>query len=296
VASNAQLPGATRAPLQTTGTHWTSDDIGPEWVDGRDRMDRMLSPFGQRLLKAAQLEDGHAVLDVGCGTGSTTLAAWHRVAPTGAVTGIDLAPTMLAAARTRLDALAPSNRVNLIQADAGDHPFASASFDVVLSRFGAGHFPHPATAFSNLRRTLRPDGRLVFTEWADRTDNEWMTLVEDVALRVLGPLPGHHRPEHHPRFATPARLHATLRQAGFETTVTTVSERVYIGETVADVLDWFLGLPDAKFLALVSRNSSKRYLDVLAEELDRRRTNHGVHLGATALLIDATPTRRSTPP
>src|SRR3982750_2779695 len=82
VANHERRPGTTRAPqMQTKGTHWTSDDIGPEWVDGQDRMDRMLAPFGQRLLEAAELEGGHVVLDVGCGTGSTTLAAWQRVAP-----------------------------------------------------------------------------------------------------------------------------------------------------------------------------------------------------------------------
>src|SRR4051812_26985691 len=110
-----------------TDTEWTSHHVVPEWVDGQDRMDRMLAPFGERLLAAAGLAAGDIVLDIGCGTGSTTLAAWQQVAPTGSVTGVDIAPAMLAAARRRLDMKDPRSSVRLVRADAGTYPFRPAS-------------------------------------------------------------------------------------------------------------------------------------------------------------------------
>jgi ubiquinone/menaquinone biosynthesis C-methylase UbiE len=274
-----------------THTAWTSDELAAEWIDEKDRMDSMLAPFGKRLLAAAQLGCGAAVLDVGCGTGSTTLAAWKRVAPTGMVTGVDIAAVMLATAQRRLDRHDPSSRVRLICADAGTHPFQQGSFDVVLSRFGVGHFADPRAAFDNLRSALRPDGRLVFTEWADRASNEWMTLVEDVARRVLGPLPGHHRPDHHRQFSTATRLRSTLEEAGFDPAVTAVRDRVPVGDSVSDVINWFRTLPDAKFLNHVGPDQSNRYLNALAEELALRSDDRGVQLGATAWLVEARPSR-----
>src|SRR4051794_35513680 len=97
-----------RIIVTSTGSsdRWWHDTVLPEWVDGQDRMDRMLAPFGERLLCAAELRPGEHVLDVGCGTGSTTIAAHHAVGAAGHVTGVDISPLMLAAAQGRLDARA----------------------------------------------------------------------------------------------------------------------------------------------------------------------------------------------
>jgi ubiquinone/menaquinone biosynthesis C-methylase UbiE len=82
-------------------------------------MERALAPFGQHMLDHVALLTGEEVLDVGCGTGGATLAAWHRVAPTGRVTGVDISAAMLETARARAyyDA-GPDGRIIWLQADA----------------------------------------------------------------------------------------------------------------------------------------------------------------------------------
>jgi ubiquinone/menaquinone biosynthesis C-methylase UbiE len=120
---------------------WTSPDkrVAAKWIDERDRTDRMLLPFGQRVLDIAALVPGERVLDIGCGSGATTLAAWQRVAPDGNVTGVDISPVMLDLARTRVrDVAAPS--VAWLEADVETYPFPGDRADVAISRFALGHF------------------------------------------------------------------------------------------------------------------------------------------------------------
>src|SRR3954451_2263240 len=113
---------------QKVSTDWTDDDsVASEWVDEQRRMDRMLAPFGDLVLEAAGLRQGERVLDVGCGTGSVTAAAWEAVTPSGVVTGIDVSPAMLAAACDRLSHC--GDGVRLICADAGTYSFPRASVD-----------------------------------------------------------------------------------------------------------------------------------------------------------------------
>src|SRR4051794_39843037 len=113
-------PDASASPT----ARWTAvdqpSDLAAEWIDGRERMDRMLAPFGARLLDRAALMPGERVLDIGCGTGATTAAAWSRVAPTGSVLGIDVNADMLTAAHRRLATLAATG-VRLLHADAQTH-------------------------------------------------------------------------------------------------------------------------------------------------------------------------------
>src|SRR3954471_18448859 len=149
-----------------------------------DRMGSMLAPFGDRMLARPHLQPGQSVLDIGCGTAATTLAAWTTVAPAGRVIGIDISRRMLHAARLRATAV-PGHRISFICADAQTHRFEPGQADVAISRFGVEHFRDPGAAFTNIAAGLRPNGRLVVTEWADPADNEWMTIADAVGARVL---------------------------------------------------------------------------------------------------------------
>ena len=99
------------------------------------------------------------VLDLGCGTGSLTLLAaelGHRVA------GIDIAPAMVAAARTKLASAGASATVEL--GDAADPPGDAGTYDVVLARHVLWALPDPSAALARWVRLLRPGGRLVLVE------------------------------------------------------------------------------------------------------------------------------------
>lgn len=110
--------------------------------------------WGPVLCEAAGIRPGQRVLDVACGTGALTQAAAERVGPGGAVTGLDANPEMLAVARRKLPGIAWRD------GRAESLPFADASFDAVVSQFGLMFFDDRVAALREMRRVLRPGGRL----------------------------------------------------------------------------------------------------------------------------------------
>ncbi len=110
--------------------------------------------WGAIVSDAARLQAGQRVLDVACGTGALTCVAAERVAPRGAVVGLDANPAMLAVARRKPAA------IEWRDGRAESLPFADASFDAVVSQFGLMFFDDKVGAFREMRRVLRPGGRL----------------------------------------------------------------------------------------------------------------------------------------
>ncbi|NRQ39133.1 methyltransferase domain-containing protein [Nonomuraea sp. NN258] len=135
---------------------------GAAWAAGRStgHEDGERAELGDRLLDAARIGSRDRVLDVGCGTGATTLGAARR-AHAGLAVGADLSAPMLERAR-RAAAGAGVSNVAFEQADAQTHPFPEHGFDVVVSQYGVMFFADPVAAFANLGRALRPGGRLAF--------------------------------------------------------------------------------------------------------------------------------------
>lgn len=134
------------------------------WATGDyDQMARIegLYVTGERLVHAAEVTSIDQVLDVACGTGNATLPA----ALTGAkVTGLDLAPEMLAAATKR--AANVGCDIHWQEGDAEALPFDNGTFDVVLASFGAMFAPRHEVVADELARVLRPGGRLAMSNWA----------------------------------------------------------------------------------------------------------------------------------
>ena len=119
-----------------------------------------LQIVGESLAEAADVRAGEHVLDVAAGNGNATLAAARRFAH---VTSTDYVPALLekGAARAKAEGLAVTYRV----ADAEELPFADASFDVVLSTFGAMFAPRPARTADEMLRVVRPGGRIGLANW-----------------------------------------------------------------------------------------------------------------------------------
>jgi SAM-dependent methyltransferase len=105
--------------------------------------------------------------------------------------------------------------VEFIRADAQVHPFAAASFDLVVSRFGVMFFADPAAAFANLHRATAPGGRFAALVWQPLADNEWLrTLREAVALGGTLPDPGACTPGPF-GLSDPAHTRGVMETAGF---------------------------------------------------------------------------------
>ena len=156
------------------------------WITHADRYDRQLEPFGREVLAAAGLAEGERVLDVGCGSGWTTLEAGRAVGEGGTATGVDISAPLLALGRERAAAEGLGN-VDFVEADAQEHAFAPASYDAVISRFGVMFFADPQAAFANLLAATAPGGRLVFACWQPVTENEWTLVPVSAVVPHVGP-------------------------------------------------------------------------------------------------------------
>jgi SAM-dependent methyltransferase len=214
-----------------------------------DVNEALLSPFGQAMIDAAELQPGEHVLDVGCGHGASTLEAAERVAPSGTLVGIDISAAMLEPARRRV-AEAGLDNVEFVVADAQVHRFPAESFDVAVSRFGLMFFEDPDAAFTNIARALRPHGRLVFTCPREPQDSQWIALAFGAAIAVLGRAP-HPGPGGPGTFALADgdRLDQLLNRAGFREVVRkSVTRPVRLGRTPDDAVTFVLSLRESKQL------------------------------------------------
>jgi ubiquinone/menaquinone biosynthesis C-methylase UbiE len=274
---------------ESPDNHWSNPDprVVAEWIDERERTDRMFAPFGKRLLEAADVVPGETVLDLGCGTGATTVAAWERVKPNGSVTGIDVSTTMLESARARVRGLADS-RINWLQADVQSYSFEPGTVDVAISRFGVAHFADTTTAFANIKTALRPNGRFVFTEWTARAENEWMTLLDDTARRALPELFGGspQAPEHASDFTEDRGLRSLLEATHFEVeAIDRFRAGLWLGATPSDVLAWLARLPEGRVLESLDAIGRQRLLGALEAELVRRTQPDGVYVAGTSWIV-----------
>ena len=191
--------------------YW-NEVAGPKWVAMQGAMESRLAPVDAVLLAEAAPQPGERILEIGCGTGTTTSLLADAVGPEGAVLAVDVARPMLEAARI---GLAGRGQVRLLEADAADYRFEPI-YHRVVSRFGVMFFEEPLVAFQNIARALRPGGRLCCVAWAPLEQNPHWAATFEVAVAALGaPKP---RKPHAPgplAFDDAEYVRALLGEAGF---------------------------------------------------------------------------------
>jgi SAM-dependent methyltransferase len=201
-------------PLPDEQARLWNGPAGRAWVDNRDLLDDLFAPFEALLVDATRAAGATRVLDIGCGTGATTLAIADALPATGECTGVDVSEPMLRVARDR--AAAAGSATTFVCADAQSHAFAPGRSDLVVSRFGVMFFADPVAAFANLRRAVRAGGALRCVTWRDASENPFMTTAERAAAPLLPDLPVR-RPGAPGQFAfaEPARVQELLVRSGW---------------------------------------------------------------------------------
>jgi ubiquinone/menaquinone biosynthesis C-methylase UbiE len=145
-----------------------------------------------RLLSLAAIDPDDRVLDVGTGTGIVPVAAARHLSGTGKVVGVDLSEGMLATARNRAADAGASDRIEFRRMDAEALDLPDCSFDVVVSLFALLHFPAPLRALEEMRRVLRPGGRVVVAIgsrpplWSVRSLVHYAGRVPDAVATLRG--------------------------------------------------------------------------------------------------------------
>ena len=180
-------------------------------------IDARFGPIIDHVLKRAGLKPGEIVLDLGTGTGSVALAAAAQVGIRGRITGVDISPEMIAAARARAETLSLSN-VDFTEGRGEAIPVPDQSHDAVLASLSLMYVVDRAAAAREIGRVLRPGGRLVGAVWAgpERAD---IVQLQQIAGRfaptppVSGVGPG--------ALADPTPFLAQLSHVGLETHVET---------------------------------------------------------------------------
>ena len=177
---------ATRFPANPDQAAYWNSARGEQWVAHQAALDARLADVSAALIARAAVRPGERAVDVGCGTGATTMELATRVGAEGSVLAVDISAPMLALAQRR-SAEHGHRHVRFLQADVQSHGFDDAAHDLLLSRFGVMFFSDPVAAFGNLGRALRPGGRLAFVCWGPLEDNPWFALPLAVGVRWLGP-------------------------------------------------------------------------------------------------------------
>jgi len=187
---------------------------GQAWVESQELLDGTFRPFEELLVEAAAARSPRRLLDVGCGTGSTTLAIARRLGTSARCTGIDISQPMLALATAR--AAREGSPAEFIRADAQTHPFEPASVDMIVSRFGVMFFDDPVAAFANLRRASTGNAALRLIAWRSAAENPFMTAAERAAAPLLPELPPRN-PDGPGQFAfgSAKRVQAILEDSGW---------------------------------------------------------------------------------
>jgi SAM-dependent methyltransferase len=260
---------------------------GETWASLQDHLDRQLEPLGVRARQALAPRPGERILDIGCGSGQTTLDLAEAVTPGGTVLGVDISRPMLDLARRRAAGVAG---VSFQEADAQTFAFEPASFDAAFSRFGVMFFADPVAAFRNIARALKPGGRLAFVCWRTPQENIFMSLPMAAAASVLPPPDAPPPPPSAQgpfAFADPAHVWDILGKAGFgDIEITAHDQKIGSGD-LDSTLDVTLKIGPLGAMLREHPDRRDAVIDAVREALRPHLDEEGVRLDSASWIVTA---------
>ena len=268
---------------------------GQSWLDHQMRFDSMLEAYRNAALAAAAVKPDQAVIDIGCGTGDTTIALAQHVGTAGFTMGVDVSEILLARARER--AQIANLPIDFALADAAQYPFKAHAFDLLFSRLGVMFFADPVAAFTNMRQALKPDGRLAMLTWRSILENDGARLPLEAARAFVNPSspPSPEAPGPF-SFGDRSRVNRILGDAGYRSISIEPFDAPLlfgIGDTTDAQLDdavansFHIG-PLSRILSDEPQDVRLQVTETLREAYANRLTKEGVVLSGCAWILTAT--------
>lgn len=260
---------------------------GGTWVRFQDALDRQIEPLGLAAMKTLKPEKGERILDIGCGCGQTSLDLASRVGGTGSVLGVDISKPMLEVARQR-PLPARDSHVTFELRDAQSDDLGQERFDAVFSRFGVMFFSDPVAAFANIRKSLKPTGRLTFVCWRPLKQNPWMQAPLEVALPLLPPMAPPDPTAPGPfAFADAGRVELILTAAGFGSVKVSAFDTAIGGGDLEQTLELALNLGPLGAALRENPERAEMVVGVVRDLLSKYATPNGVLMPAAVWIVAA---------
>lgn len=265
---------------------WDKFSVGWQKWDGE--VLGWLAPFGAAMIRQANLKDNFQVLDVAAGTGEPGLTVAALV-PDGSVTVTDLSERMLAVASENASRRGLTNFKTAI-ADAGALPFAEASFDAVLCRFGLMFVPDVSQAVREMARVAKSGARVCTAVWLGPDKNPWAsTIMGTIARHVELPTPPAGSPGLF-RCAGEGMVHAAFAEAGLRDVVEDEIATVMTHPTPERYWEVMteIAAPVVAGLAKADDAMRERIRSEVLEQARQHMRDGAVKLLSTAVVVSAT--------
>lgn len=291
MSTTAQAPAATAG--DTAFVQFWNEVLGPKFIRFKHVLVGGLTRHSEAIFPSLPVREGDRVLDVGCGFGDTAIKLARLVGPQGSVVGIDCCDAFLDQAREDVEAQGLTN-VTLVRGDA-EIALPENRYDFVFSRFGTMFFANPVAGLRNMRKALRPGGRMVHIVWRDRTDNPWLSMAKDIVLQFLPP-PGENAQTCGPgpfSMSDEETVRAMMTAAGYhDIQFRRVDAPVLIGADVADAMAFQLALgPAGEVFREAGQTAEDRRGEIeaaLAEAINRQKTSaEGIVMESSSWVISA---------
>jgi SAM-dependent methyltransferase len=273
-------------------TEFWSGSGGEYWVVNQQQMDTMLQPLGEQALARLDLGNVRHLLDIGCGTGSTTLDIAARLSDGARVTGADLSVPMTDYARSRL---APAGLTNadFMTCDLQIDQLEADVFDAAYSRFGVMFFDQPVTGFSNIRTAMKSGAPLAFVCWQPPSENLWHSLAVATAKQFIEmPAPPERRAPGPFAFAETDYVIGILTDAGFGDIVIephTQTVELFSGQDVRSAAENFARINPiiSAFVTEAGEDKAEPLIDGLAQALAPYHKDGALHFPSATWLVSA---------
>ena len=277
----------------TAFVRFWNEVLAPKFIRFKHILVDGLSQHSEAVFPALPARRGDRVLDVGCGFGDTAIRLAELVGPSGSVVGIDCCGAFLDFGRAEVRARGLAN-VEFIRGDA-EIMLPTNQFDFVFSRFGTMFFANPVAGLRNMRRALKPGGRMAHIVWRQRADNPWLGMAKEVVLRFLPP-PGDDAQTCGPgpfSMSDETTVRAMMKAAGYEAIeFRRVDAPVFVGEDVEDAIAFQLAIgPAGEVFREAGAEAENRRAEIeaaLAEAIGRQMTAvGGIVMDSSSWVISA---------